>query len=357
MFLNTTLINGTLAAEENLNSCPAKSLNCGKVPFYYEFENLSFWNVVAVATFNFIASPFTFFFNFLTLYTVYRRRKLRSMSNLILCNLAATDMMTGILTQPFFGTLMLNSAFCRKFCYVNTFTIFIGNWLSSVSVASLFLITLDRHLSIFHPFYYVKIKESHIKLIVVIGIIWLANLAMVLGSFATPDLALTSIVSSTVALGIFFWSLYVNIRTAFVVKKIRKEIESQTANRQKENGDNSRSEMTSRVTRVAFTILGSMFVCYMPFVIFTVVETRVELPFNAWIWISTLVFLNSLINPLVYCFQMKEIREEIKVVVYRVFCCRTIIIIRDRLTSVAGRSVLQPNRQQTITDANFVQRN
>ena len=262
------------------------------------------------------------------------------MSNFILCNLALTDMLTGLFTQPLFATLMMTSAFCVKFCLVNTITIIIGNLLSSISVASLFLITLDRHISIFYPFYYEKIKDDKIKLIAIVIIIWLGNILIVFGSLATPKMTLTSVLGSTFAIVIFFWSLYVNVKAVVVVKKIQRQIQSHVAVSARRNvEERSNSEAMSRVTRLVSTILGSMLLCYMPFVVFTFIEIHSDLPFNAWVWISTLVFLNSLANPIVYVLQMKEIRTEMKIILSRLCCCRTVAIIRQKLSTVAPPSV------------------
>lgn len=262
------------------------------------------------------------------------------MSNLILCNLALTDMLTGLISQPLFAALMMASAFCVKFCFLNISSIILGNLLSSISVVSLFLITLDRHISIFYPFYYEKIKEDHAKLLIIIIIIWLVNIFVVVASLFTPDMVLTSIAGTTVSLVIFFWSFYVNVRAVMVVKKIQREIASHKATNDCPGLEGKRnSEVMSRVTRVVTTILGSMMLCYMPFVVFTFVEISTDLPFNAWVWITTLVFLNSLTNPIVYILQMKEMREEMIVIVHRFCCCRTVSVIRQRFTSVASPSV------------------
>ena len=342
---NSTYLHYNGTNSKGTHICRAEYLNCDTVQFYYKFENISHFNVIAVATFNFIVSPFTTFFNFLALYTIYRRRKLQTLSNLILCNLALTDFLTGCLTQPFFGVLMLMSAFCVKFCFINTFTIIVGNLLSSVSMASLFLITLDRHLSIFYPFYYEKVKDNKQKLLIMIIGLWISNLGLVCAGLATPDMLVSAIGSSAFAALIFTWSLYVNIKTALVVRRIQRDIAAHTVSNEPYTNtrNRGRSEVSSRVTRVAFTILASMFICYLPFVGFALIEMRFQSPFNAWVWISTLVFLNSTINPLVYCWQMREIREEMKVIINKIFCCRTIEIWRDRFSTTAqARSTIMP---------------
>lgn len=334
------MLNSTSSVNNSVLGCPAEFLNCATVPFYYKFENVTKWNVIAVSVFNFIASPFTLFLNFLAIYTVYRRKKLRKMSNLILCSLALADMLTGLFSQPLFGVLMITSAFCVKFCLVNTTSIVLGNFLSSISVVSLFLITLDRQISIFYPFYYEKVKDEKVTLLIVIVVIWVVNIAFLVASLATPKMLLTSVAGTTVALVIFFWSLYVNLRAVMVVKKIRKEIASHEASMDRSNFEGRRnSAVMSRVTRVVSTILGSMIVCYMPFVLFTFLEIPYDLPFNAWVWISTLVFFNSLTNPLVYFLQMKEMREEMAIIVNRFCCCRTVSVIRHRFSTVATHSI------------------
>ena len=315
--------------------CMGRNLNCDTVQFYYKFENISKWNIITVSLVNFVTAPLAVFLNFLAIYTIYRRKTLRTLSNLVLCSLALTDMLTGLVSQPLFATLMMTSAFCVSFCFINTFTIIIGNILSSISMASLFLINLDRHISIFYPFYYEKFKEGKLKVLVIVIVIWLINIFVVSASLATPGMVLTTIAASTFALVIFIWSFYVNIRAILVVRKIQRQIKSSYTSTASNAGlENKRnSEVMSRATRIVSTIIGSMLFCYMPFVVFTVFELSTNLPFNAWVWISTLVFLNSLSNPLVYFLQMKEMREEMRVRLNRCFCCRTVAVIRQRLST------------------------
>jgi len=336
--------NGTV--NSSWQNCPSSFLNCHTVQFYYKFENISKWNVIAVSSVNFVAAPLAFFLNFFAIYTIYRRKPLRTLSNLILCSLALTDMLTGLITQPLFATLMITSAFCVKFCFINTFTIIIGNTLSSISMSSLFLINLDRHISIFYPFYYEKRKDAKLKLLIIIVMIWLINISVVLASLATPNMVLTMIAGSTVAFVIFIWSFYVNIRVVLLVRTIQKKMTSLASTAACSRLENKRnSEVMSRATRVVSTIMGSMLFCYMPFVFFTVVEINTNLPFNAWVWISTLVFLNSLSNPVVYFLQMKEIREEMRIVLNRCFCCRTVAVIRQRFSTMVEPSVTRTAMQ------------
>ena len=344
-----------VTTNKSWQNCPSRHLNCHTVPFYYKFENISKWNVIAVSLVNFVAAPLAFFLNFLAVYTIYRRKTLRTLSNLILCNLALTDMLTGLISQPLFATLMMTSAFCVKFCFINTSTIIFGNILSSISMASLFLINLDRHISIFYPFYYEKFKEGKLKLLVIVVVIWLLNIFVVSASLATPDMVLTTVAASTFALVIFIWSFYVNIRAVLVVRKIQRQIKSSHVSTDSNTGleNKKNSEVMSRATRVVSTILGSMLFCYVPFVVSTVIEIHANLPFNAWVWISTLVFLNSLSNPLVYFLQMKEMREEMMVILNRCFCCNTVTVIRQRSIvnePTVNRTVLQPHSSVTIYD-------
>ena len=343
------MIGKNATSNNSWQHCSSKFLNCDTIPFYYKFENISKWNVIAVSLVNFVAAPFAAFLNFLAMYTIYRRKSLRTLSNLILCSLALTDMLTGLVTQPMFATLMMMSAFCVKFCFINTFTIIIGNTLSSISMASLFLINLDRHISIFYPFYYEKRKDSKIQLLIIVILIWLINILVVSASLATPNMALSTISASVVAFLIYIWSFYVNIRVVMIVRNLQRQVKSRlpsTVNTGLEEKRNS--EVMSRATRVVSTILGSMLICYMPFVVFTVVEMRANLPFNAWVWISTLVFLNSLLNPLVYFVQMKEIREDMKVILNRCFCCRTVTVFRQRFSTTMEPTVTRTFPQRDL---------
>ncbi|CAH3196312.1 unnamed protein product, partial [Porites evermanni] len=75
----------------------------------------------------------------------------------------------------------------------------------------------------------------------------------------------------------------------------------------------------------ALWVQGTMVVCYLPFTIaVTLMPQRgIGIPisaYRAWHFTATLVYLNSSLNPLLYCWKISEVREAVKETLRQLFC-------------------------------------
>ena len=67
----------------------------------------------------------------------------------------------------------------------------------------------------------------------------------------------------------------------------------------------------------------ALVVCYLPYSIMTVlIGNRRPSPsyFLAWLTTVTLVYLNSSLNPVLYCWKISEVRRVVKEIIRNVFC-------------------------------------
>ena len=74
----------------------------------------------------------------------------------------------------------------------------------------------------------------------------------------------------------------------------------------------------------ALWVQGTMFVCYLPFTIAIALLPQRGIPiisaYRAWHFTATLVYLNSSLNPLLYCWKISEVREAVKETLRQLFC-------------------------------------
>lgn len=93
--------------------------------------------------------------NFWVLYLVFRYKILRTVTNYILSSLAFSDLLTGLLSIPFFVTcnIMRNVSFCLTSDALLRFT-------SISTVAHLLAVTVDRYLAIMHALRYPTIMTK-----------------------------------------------------------------------------------------------------------------------------------------------------------------------------------------------------
>ena len=279
---------------------------------------------MGIAVINILLTPVAVILNGLTLYTIYRCRRLHTVSNYILCSLALNDLLSGCITQPLFAALILNMTHCGARCHLYVISTMCGYFLSSISFLSLFLISMDRYLSIFYPYTYQKITANKSAAIRVIGATWIFCLVVVVASWFTPQLAIHTYMATVLIPVIFLWSFFVHTRTLCLVRRINREVVALRRITRNARGsitnDNDHGQMTSRATKVAAMILIAMFVTYIPHNIFAVMRNYVQLTefeHDVFLWAVTLVLLNSTLNPLIYCWQLKELRNKILATI----CC------------------------------------
>ena len=98
MAANDTFINlSTTNQYRSVMFCPKRS------NLSTDLNNTTFsWILVAII---FITSPFTVLFNSLVIVALKKRRELKKLSNILLCSMAVTDLLTGAITMPLSATL------------------------------------------------------------------------------------------------------------------------------------------------------------------------------------------------------------------------------------------------------------
>ena len=188
--------------------------------------------------------------------------------------------------------------------YVSGVTIF--SLFCNISLMMTFLISCDRYMAIFIPFWYIrnidKIIEWYYRSIIATLIILLAVI--------TP---LNLMVHH--ALDIYETSnaLIILISHVYIYMKIRKKVkELRKRNKNKRNSENGKNLLT-------FAIVLSLYFCHLPRVAINLSDVLRE--YNAvcngcnstyTLWAQLVRFCNSIINPLLYCFAMNGVRKKMK---------------------------------------------
>ena len=135
MAANDTFINlSTTNQYRSVMFCPKRS------NLSTDLNNTTFsWILVAII---FITSPFTVLFNSLVIVALKKRRELEKLSNILLCSMAVTDLLTGAITMPLsatFDVLILSHVRYEYICPID----FLVNkpLIFSLSISSLYHLT------------------------------------------------------------------------------------------------------------------------------------------------------------------------------------------------------------------------
>ena len=261
--------------------------------------------------------------NILTIFAVKRTVALSKNLKLLLLNLVFSDTGVGLLVQPlYFALLMMEmdqmdpsslSSIATYNAYLVTLNFFVAS--SFLGVTSL---TADRFLAVHLHLRYQELV-TYKRVVAVVTSIWVFSAFLSLLShwreMEAEYLYLFCQFFCLVATAFF------NLKLYSAVKQHTKQINTLQTYPGDQDSDKDRALRTERLKKSAvmiFCVYLVLLVCFLPNLIAGFIERasnsvlsneRNKLGFMV---IDMLIFLNSCINPVIYCWKMKYIRHAVK---------------------------------------------
>ena len=280
---------------------------------------------VFLSALNIFLAITAFLGNALILNALPKVTSLHSSTKLLFGNLAVTDLCVGLISQPLFVTLRL-STFIKMNTdiqyYFRNIGIAFDFILCGVSILTLSAISVDRLLALLLGIRYRTIVNLR-RTRALLSFFWLTGIAAVLLRFATSF-------SVAAIVGVIFLIIFIVI-SVFCYTKIfmtLKQIETQVHNR----GQQRREGMPPNIGRYKKTVWNialvqlALIACYIPFIICAIVMKLKDLSGTTantiWIFTFSLIYVNSSLNPILYCWRIKDARQEVKATIRR-FCCHS----------------------------------
>ena len=270
--------------------------------------------LISVTIINLLVSPLTIFLNVLVILAVKSTPQLRNKYNALLACLARTDIINGALGQPLFiaeQIYRLTGSHASEFCAIPyAARRFIRTSLMS-SLLHLTLISIERYISIKFTFKYQDIVTKR-RLISSVILAWsMLAFPMIFLSFNTNDF-LRSILLMLTTIPSIFILIFCRMATYYEARNQMRKIKTQQIS--------AAAAATFLKERKAFKtttfVIAVVLLCYLPNVLFRVVFVlRISSPETLLAiegFILTLVFCNSVFNPVVYCARSREYRRAFK---------------------------------------------
>ena len=232
----------------------------------------------------------------------------------LLLSLAVSDFGVGVLSQPLYASLLVKWL-QKSIPSCGNYKLFLVIMLL-VSLASLFgvlAISVDRFLAVHLHLRYRELV-THKCVVAVVILVWLLSGFLSLATLWVPPGTRSTILTISVVVGVLLATM-VYIRVYLAVRRHKNQIQAlQVREEARTAGEILHfSSLIKSVVGVFYVYL--VFVaCYSPFFIClaaiklngqTIALTR----FSLFSW--TLVFLNSSLNPVIYCWKMRHIRQSI----------------------------------------------
>ena len=248
--------------------------------------------------------------NSVILHVIRKTQELHSPSFVLLFCLAASDLLVGLICQPLFVAYKiaeLGNDF-SVYCILRMIQTISGWITSGVSLLTLSTVFVDRLLAL----------TLHLRYTMIVTVPRVCQTAVFLWIFAVTVVMLRFclrnwIILPTVVLLLTF--LVTALSTLKIFQIVRKH-QRQISQQQQSVQSNSVNVLKCRKSAVTTLYVYGLFVLfYLPFCATIFVEkfTGYTLTVRiAYDYAATAVFINSFLNPLVYCWRIGEIRRAVK---------------------------------------------
>ena len=261
--------------------------------------------------------------NVLVLSVTWKTPSLRSPSIVLLCGLATTDLAVGLVVQPLFLSMELmqllwNSA--EYHCILGKAFITMSYWLCGVSLSTVAAISVDRLLAIsYHLRYGSTVTVSRVRCVLTLN--WLVS--GFLGSLILWSGNKVFLAVMAVALAMFLClSTYAHVKIYLVARRHKRQIQTQAKAVQASIGNGFNVARFKKSIANAFLVHYVLLLCYTPLFI-TLLLTNNDIWADsallkkchsamAWKLTTTVVFMNSSVNPFIYCWRLREMRVAVK---------------------------------------------
>ena len=256
--------------------------------------------------------------NKLILVSLHHESSLHPPSKLLLRGLATTDLCVGLISQPVYvafwvSIVVKNWTICR---YSRMLRFILGYLLGSVSLLTLTAISVDRLLALLLRLRYRQVVTLK-RIYLILAVIW------VISTFAAVISLWNNLITT--------WYGYIGISLCLVIASFSYSIifwklrQHQTQSHVQTNAETSPLNVTryKRAVTSALWLQLALITCYLPYEITDIIYNLKDLTPSVFLAAQCgiiLIYLNSALNPILYCWKIAEVRQAVKDTL-RKWCC------------------------------------
>ena len=279
-----------------------------------------------LAAFNTVLSITATMGNILILIALQKESSLHSPAKLLLRCLTVTDLCVGIIGQPLFSLVLIfvvNDS--KELCPpILGFSFLLGIIFFGVSLLTLTAVSVDRLFALLLGMRFRQIVTFR-RTLAILVFFWILNVTIAVlsswnyfvflwyGSVLILSCLLTSVLS--------YVKIYATLR--------RQQNVIQDLCLHGNHGHQNTEQAPLNIARYKRTVFGTLWIqfalvcCYLPHWVVTALSTFTGLTPSivlGWRFTTTVVYMNSSLNPFLYCWKIKEVRQAVKDTI-RQCCC------------------------------------
>ena len=281
-------------------------------PIFTELEDLRS-TCIANCVFNIFLSYTAFMLNIVTIYAIYKTSTMPKTLKTLLLSLACSDVAVGLFSQPLYTFFLINwLRLHNPGCNTKQVRTISNTLFSGASFLGVVAVSVDRFLAVHFHLRYVEVVTHRRVVIVVIGI-WVkstfVSLIILWGLLSTRDLINTIIEAFSLII-----TFVVYIRIYITVRRHKNHIHSMQIRDEAQSEELKNLIVLIKSTVGIFYVYVVFLICYLPHLICMAViriyGSSIVLK-KLLLYSLTLMYLNSSLNPIIYCWKMRHIRHAI----------------------------------------------
>lgn len=285
--------------------------------------------LVVNCVFNAFLSYTTIMLNIISIQALRKTSSLSKPLKTLLLSLAVSDLGVGLLVQPLYIVRMRvlmpdiqqNAIHNGTYQKIYILHFIFGNLFCTASFLGVVALAVDRFLAIhLHLRYQDFVTCKRVVAIVISA--WVLSIFLPL--FALNSFFIDILVTIYAAIWIVSLLctalLYCKIYTA--IRRHRNQIQVLETQLEPQNGE------ISNTARLRKTVLGTLYVyvvfltCYLPYLCVkaaTIISGETVVLAHLFYYVTTLLFVNSSLNPLIYCWKMRNVRKAVMDILRNIF--------------------------------------
>ena len=314
------------------SSCELLLTGLPRISEFEELRSTYFPNSI----FNSFLSYTAIMLNIVTIHAIRKTSSLPRTLKPLLLSLAVSDVGVGLVGQPFYTSLLIkwlqqNDPGCNTYMVFNV----IMGVFATASFLGVVAVSVDRFLAI-HLYLRYQELVTRKRVIAVIILIWVTSVFLSLMTLWVSS-SIRNLISVTLSVVGLLLTTVVYIRIYLAVRRHKNQIQLLQAQHAARTGEMTDfcSLMKSAVS--GFYVYLAYLVCFLPYLISATIF-KIYGPSITWkrcaLFSFTLVFLDSSLNPVIYCWKMRHIRHAITEILRNMSCRRN----RDSLILAEARN-------------------
>ena len=274
---------------------------------------------VVLCVFNAFLSYTAITLNVILIHAIRKTPSLPKSLKTLLLSLAVSDLGVGLLVQPLFTVLRimeLKQNTDNNPTYENTYIAYRVpvNLLSYASFFSVMALIVDRFLAIYLYFRY-KVVVTHKRVVAVVFLVWVFSLFLSLIRLWIP-VNIVYIIFVIIGVVCIITGTLLTVKIFLAARGHINQVQALQVQQVSQNGEMANVARVRKFAITAIYIYVLLMVCYLPNFCISHVGTVTSGTSTATVKVIShytlaLVFLNSTLNPLIYCWKMRHIRHTI----------------------------------------------